>query len=65
MEEIFNIIKDINSQGTSILLVEQNALMALSVAKRAYVLETGRIVLSGDARDVANNPQVKAAYLGI
>ena len=65
VEEIFNIIKDINSQGTSILLVEQNALMALSVAKRAYVLETGRIVLSGDARDVANNPQVKAAYLGI
>jgi branched-chain amino acid transport system ATP-binding protein len=65
VEEIFNIIKDINSQGTSILLVEQNALMALSVAKRAYVLETGRIVLSGDAKDVANNPQVKAAYLGI
>jgi branched-chain amino acid transport system ATP-binding protein len=65
VEEIFNIIKGINSRGTSILLVEQNALMALSVAKRAYVLETGRIVLSGDAKEVANNPQVKASYLGI
>jgi len=65
VEEIFRIIKEINSQGTSILLVEQNALMALSVANRAYVLETGRIVLSGDAREVAENPQVKAAYLGV
>jgi branched-chain amino acid transport system ATP-binding protein len=65
VEEIFRIIKEINSQGTSILLVEQNALMALSVANRAYVLETGRIVLSGNAREVAENPQVKAAYLGV
>jgi branched-chain amino acid transport system ATP-binding protein len=65
VEEIFRIIKEINQQGTSILLVEQNALMALSVANRAYVLETGRIVLSGDAKDVVENPQVKAAYLGI
>lgn len=65
VEEIFHIIKEINSQGTSILLVEQNALMALSVSKRAYVLETGRIVLTGNAREVAENPQVKAAYLGI
>jgi len=65
VEEIFRIIKEINSQGTSILLVEQNALMALSIANRAYVLETGRIVLSGDARQVADNPQVKAAYLGV
>jgi branched-chain amino acid transport system ATP-binding protein len=65
VEEIFNIIKKINSEGTSILLVEQNALMALSIANRAYVLETGRIVLSGDAKEVAENPQVKAAYLGI
>jgi branched-chain amino acid transport system ATP-binding protein len=65
VEEIFRIIKEINSQGTSILLVEQNALMALSIANRAYVLETGRIVLSGSAKDVANNPQVKTAYLGI
>jgi branched-chain amino acid transport system ATP-binding protein len=65
VEEIFNIIKEINSQGTSILLVEQNALMALSISNRAYVLETGRIVLEGDARDIKNNPQVKSAYLGI
>jgi len=65
VEEIFTIIKEINETGTSILLVEQNALMALSIANRAYVLETGRIVLSGDARKVAENPQVKAAYLGI
>lgn len=64
-EEIFNIITKINAEGTSILLVEQNALMALSVANRAYVLETGRIVLAGDAKEVAENPQVKAAYLGI
>jgi len=65
VEEIFKIIKEINETGTSILLVEQNALMALSIANRAYVLETGRIVLSGDAKKVAENPQVKAAYLGI
>jgi branched-chain amino acid transport system ATP-binding protein len=65
VEEIFKIIKEINQQGTSILLVEQNALMALSVANRAYVLETGRIVLSGGAREIAENPQVKEAYLGV
>jgi branched-chain amino acid transport system ATP-binding protein len=65
VEEIFKIIKEINSLGTSILLVEQNALMALSISNRAYVLETGRIVLEGNANDVKNNPQVKAAYLGI
>ncbi len=65
VEEIFRIIKEINAQGTSILLVEQNALMALSIANRAYVLETGRIVLEGDAKVVLENPQVKSAYLGI
>jgi branched-chain amino acid transport system ATP-binding protein len=65
VEEIFKIIKEINQQGTSILLVEQNALMALSVAHRAYVLETGRIVLSGGAKEIAENPQVKEAYLGV
>ncbi|MGB9641562.1 MAG: ABC transporter ATP-binding protein, partial [Anaerolineales bacterium] len=54
VEEIFNIIQEINSQGTSILLVEQNAQMALSVAHRGYVLETGRIVLSGDSTDLLN-----------
>jgi len=65
VEEIFRIIQEINAQGTSILLVEQNALMALSIASRAYVLETGRIVLEGDAKVVRDNPQVKSAYLGI
>lgn len=65
VEEIFRIIKEINAMGTSILLVEQNALMALSISHRAYVLETGRIVLQGDAAEVKNNPQVKSAYLGI
>jgi branched-chain amino acid transport system ATP-binding protein len=64
VEEVFNIIQDINSQGTSILLVEQNAQMALSVANRAYVLETGRVILEGDAPDVLHNPQVIEAYLG-
>ena len=65
VEEIFRIIVEINKQGTSILLVEQNAQMALSVAHRAYVLETGRIVLSGAAKEIADNPQVKSAYLGV
>ena len=65
VEEIFRIIVQINRQGTSILLVEQNAQMALSIANRAYVLETGNIVLSGTAREIADNPQVKASYLGI
>jgi len=65
VEEIFRIIVEINKQGTSILLVEQNAQMALSIAHRAYVLETGRIVLAGKARDIADNPQVKTAYLGV
>jgi len=65
VEEIFRIIQEINSQGTSILLVEQNALMALSIAHRAYVLETGRIVLEGTAKELRENPKVKAAYLGV
>ncbi len=65
VEEIFRIIQEINKEGTSILLVEQNAQMALSIAHRAYVLETGRIVLSGPAQEIAENPQVKASYLGI
>jgi branched-chain amino acid transport system ATP-binding protein len=65
VEEIFKIIVEINKQGTSILLVEQNAQMALSIANRAYVLETGRIVLSGEAKEIASNPEVKTAYLGI
>jgi branched-chain amino acid transport system ATP-binding protein len=65
VEEIFKIIVEINKQGTSILLVEQNAQMALSIANRAYVLETGNIVLSGDANVIASKPEVKTAYLGI
>jgi branched-chain amino acid transport system ATP-binding protein len=64
VEEIFDIITEIHEQGVSILLVEQNAAMALSVADRAYVLETGRIVLEGPAQDVLRNPEVQAAYLG-
>ena len=64
VEEIFSIIKEINSQGVAILLVEQNALMALSVANRGYVLETGRIVLEGSGQDLLHNPQVMQAYLG-
>jgi len=64
VEEIFAIIQEINAQSTSILLVEQNAQMALSIADRAYVLETGRIVLEGSAHEVADNPDVKVAYLG-
>lgn len=64
VESIFNIIKEINKQGTTILLIEQNAFMALSIANRAYVLETGNIVLQGLASDLANNDQVRKAYLG-
>ena len=65
VEEIFRIIVEINRLGTSILLVEQNAQIALSVAHRAYVLETGRIVLAGAAKEIADNPQVRTAYLGV
>ncbi|MBN2001879.1 MAG: ABC transporter ATP-binding protein [Anaerolineae bacterium] len=64
VEEIFEIIAEISQQGVTILLVEQNAHMALSVAKRGYVIETGRIELEGASRDLAANPQVRAAYLG-
>ena len=64
VEEIFDIIKEISQEGVTILLVEQNAHMALSVADRGYVLETGSIELEGSARDLANNANVQAAYLG-
>ncbi len=64
VEKIFDIIREINAGGTSILLVEQNALMALSIADRGYVLDTGRIVLSGNASDLLHNPLVINAYLG-
>ncbi|NLM38117.1 MAG: ABC transporter ATP-binding protein [Firmicutes bacterium] len=62
--EIFAIIKEINAAGTTILLVEQNAQMALSIANRAYVLETGRVVLQGDAKTLADSEEVRKAYLG-
>ncbi len=64
VKEIFSIIEEINKSGTTILLVEQNAHMALSIAHRAYVLETGKIVLEGPAGELAQNEQVKKAYLG-
>ena len=64
VSEMFDIIKKINADGVTVLLVEQNANKALSIANRAYVLETGAITVSGDADDVANNPKVKEAYLG-
>jgi len=64
VQQIFDIIQEINSSGTTIMLVEQNANMALSIAHRAYVLETGEVVLSGDAKELAANPEVRKAYLG-
>ncbi len=64
VEEIFDIIREINQEGVTILLVEQNAHMALSVANRGYVLETGIVELEGSAQELAENPQVRAAYLG-
>ena len=64
VEEIFDIIKSLHEQGTTILLVEQNAQMALSVADRAYVLETGNVTMSGKASDLANDDRVRKAYLG-
>lgn len=64
VQEIFSIIKEVNDTGVTILLVEQNAKMALNIANRAYVLETGSIVMSGDASVLANDDKVKKAYLG-
>jgi len=64
VEEVFETIKAINAHGTTVLLVEQNAQMALEVANRGYVLETGEIVLSGSAGELAENPEVRKAYLG-
>lgn len=62
--EIFNLIQSVNAQGTTILLIEQNANMAMSISHRAYVMETGTIAMHGDAKELANNPRVKKAYLG-
>ena len=64
VSEIFNIIQEISASGTTVLLVEQNAKKALEIADRAYVLETGKIVLSGDAKEMMDNASVKKAYLG-
>ena len=64
VKEIFNIIKSINEQGTTVLLVEQNAKMALSIADRGYVIETGKIVLSGTAAELSASDEVRKAYLG-
>ena len=64
VEQIFDIIKELHAAGTTILLVEQNAQMALSIADRAYVLGTGRITMSGSAADVLADDRVRATYLG-
>lgn len=64
IKEIFNIIEDINRQGTTVLVVEQNANMALSIADRGYVLETGNVVLSGTGKELLASPEVQRAYLG-
>ena len=64
VNEIFQIIKDVSADGVTVLLVEQNAKKALSIADRAYVLETGNIILEGDAKDLMNDESVKKAYLG-
>lgn len=64
VKEIFSIIKDINNAGTTVLLVEQNAHMALSIANRAYVIETGHIAISGDAKELMASEEIRKAYLG-
>lgn len=64
VNEIFDIIEKVSAGGTTVLLVEQNAKKALSIADRAYVLETGKIVLSGDAKTLMNDDSIKKAYLG-
>jgi branched-chain amino acid transport system ATP-binding protein len=64
VREIMQVIREINEMGTTILLVEQNARQALKVANRGYVLETGRLILSGSAQQLMDDPKVKEAYLG-
>lgn len=64
VNEIFEIIKSVSAGGTTVLLVEQNAKKALSIADRAYVLETGKIVTAGDAKELMNDDSIKKAYLG-
>jgi branched-chain amino acid transport system ATP-binding protein len=64
MQELFRVLRELNQGGTTILVVEQNARLALQYAHRAYVLEAGRIVMEGPCRDLANNPEIQKAYLG-
>jgi branched-chain amino acid transport system ATP-binding protein len=64
VEQIFQVIRDIHAQGTTVLVVEQNALMALGIAHRGYILQTGRIVLEDTAANLRQNPEVQKAYLG-
>ena len=64
VEQVFTIIQEINRQGTTVFMVEQNANLALSIANRAYVLQTGKVVLSGPARELRRNPAIQEAYLG-
>lgn len=64
MQELFRVLKELNEAGTTILVVEQNARIALKYAHRAYVLEAGQIVMEGSARDLAHNPEIQKAYLG-
>jgi branched-chain amino acid transport system ATP-binding protein len=64
MLSMFDALKDINNEGTTILLVEQNARLALKFAQRAYVIENGHLVLEGPSEELLNNPEVKKAYLG-
>ena len=65
VKEIFKIIEELNQSGMTILLVEQNAKMALGIANRAYVLETGKVVMSGDAKEMLADDKVRKAYLGM
>jgi branched-chain amino acid transport system ATP-binding protein len=65
VDEMFRVIRDINAQGTSVLLVEQNVSIALRLAKRAYVLEEGRIAAQGEAGEMLNRPEIRKAYLGL
>lgn len=65
VEQIFQIVSEINQRGTAVLLVEQNAMMALGIAKRGYILQIGEVTLGDDAAKLANNPKVKEAYLGV
>jgi branched-chain amino acid transport system ATP-binding protein len=65
VEQIFDIIKEINAQGTAVLLVEQNAMMALGIANRGYILQIGEVTLEDDCKKLASNPKVKEAYLGV